>query len=501
MFNLLTAVENVHTYINSRLLSLYSGPMKTALLLILLTAGSALAGGGETSKESFLEKLARYHDFVLSLAQGSLDSRGLSPEALLRPNVASYGRIAADINKQLANSVCHSTDCADYVQDLSAITGSPAGKINEFRLLPDAESFQFRKDLILNARNSIHVLVWAVYNDETGQEFRDQLLSALEKNPKLDIRIIVDGNIVNLKGRRVLKDLEERSDGRIRVMKWKSRRYRANGNHRKLMIVDQEHIIVGGNNIGNNYSHKGDDEKWRDLDVYMRGGDAPFHAENQFVTIWNKQITEFPKLKNKLGFMKPVTPLSTAQSGPMVLLVDQHPGSAVKKSYHNIHTAIVKLFRDAEKTIDIENAYFIMDPIIKQELEAVIRRGVKVRIFTNSDTSVDERLVSMPIMHSAREALIMGAEIYLRKTTTLHSKYMVVDGHISVVGSFNFHPRSLRFDAENVAIIFDHSLSQELTGHFEEAVKHERYMDDPKLFKINWDLIGYLTHSFYFDFL
>lgn len=475
--------------------------MKTALLLILLTAGSALAGGGESFKESFLEKLARYHDFVLSLAQGSLDSRGLSPDALLRPNVPSYGRIAADINKQIATSTCYSTACPDYFQDLSAITKSPVGKIRQYRLLPDAESFHLRKDLILKAKKSIHVLVWAVYNDETGQEFRDLLLTALDKNPNLDIRIIVDGNIVNLKGRRVLKDMEERSNGKIKVMKWKSRRYRANGNHRKLIIVDQEHIIVGGNNIGNNYSHKGDEEKWRDLDVYLGGGDAPFHAENQFVTIWNKQITEFPKLKNKLGFMELVTSSAIVQEELSVLLVDQHPGSAVNKSYHNIHTAIVKLFRDAEKSIDIENAYFIMDPIIRQELEAVIRRGVKVRIFTNSDTSVDERLVSMPIMHSAREALIMGAEIYLRKTTTLHSKYMIVDGHISVIGSFNFHPRSLRFDAENVAIIFDQHLAHELTRHFEEAVIYEQYMDDPKLFKINWDLIGYLTHSFYFDFL
>lgn len=284
-------------------------------------------------------------------------------------------------------------------------------------------------------------------------------------------------------------------------MKWKSRRYRANGNHRKLMVIDTEHVIVGGMNIGNNYSHMGNDDKWRDLDVYLRGGDAPLNAQNQFAAIWNKQIEEFPKLRQKLGTVKETASIAESREGQKVLFVDQHPGSAVNKYYHNIHTAMVKLFRDARSSIDIENAYFIMDPIIKSEIKAALQRGVKVRIFTNSDISVDEKVISMAIMHSAREALIMGAEIYLRQTTNLHSKYMIVDGEISVIGSFNFHPRSLRFDAENVAVIFDKDLGIELTQHFEDAIKDELFIKDPSLFKINWDLIGFLTHSFYFDFL
>lgn len=424
----------------------------------------------------------------------------MSPDTLFRPNVPSYSSILDSIDKQLEISLCHETDCESYPEDFAATVESPVGNATEFDLLPNAESFVKRRDLFLKAKKSIFVLVWAVYNDQTGFEFRDQLLNALKRNPDLDIRIVVDGNIVNMKGKRTLKEMEKLSRGKIKVMRWKSRRYRANGNHRKLIIVDSEHVIVGGINVGNNYSHMATEDKWRDLDIYIRGRMAAQNAENQFISVWNKQIVEFPKLKNQLGVMKEaeVAPLN---NGSPVVFVDQHPGSAVKDSYHNIHTAIVKLFRDAKESIDIENAYFIMDPIIKKELHDVIKRGVKVRIFTNSDKSVDEPIVSMPIMHSAREAVMMGARVWLRQGSTLHSKFMVVDDRISMVGSFNFHPRSLRFDAENVAVIFNEKVAKSLTRHMDEAMANEAYIDNPKQLKIKWDFMSFLTQSFYFDFL
>lgn len=185
-----------------------------------------------------------------------------------------------------------------------------------------------------------------------------------------------------------------------------------------------------------------------------------------------------------------------------VVFVDQHPGSAVKTAYHDIHTGVVKLMRNAKESIDIENAYFIMDPIIRKELAEVIKRGVKVRLFTNSKTSVDEGLVRMSIMHSARGAVDMGAKVYLKRGfNTLHSKYMIVDKKISMVGSFNFHPRSLRFDAESVAVIFDEDLGQKLTDHFEQGILEADHFESPEQYEVDLDLMGILTKSFYFDFL
>lgn len=471
--------------------------MQILMILFLLAASPAFS---QDDKESFWERMARYHDVVASIVQGSLDSRGMSPDTLFKPNTDSWDSIAKDIDEEIAFSNCTSLDCGNYEADFATVAQSVVGKADALEILPNVRSFELRKELIKNATKSIHIFVWAIYDDETGTAFATQLLDVLARNPGIDIRLVVDGNIANLKGQKVLKALDKKTLGKIKIMKWKSRKYRANGNHRKLMIIDGEHVIVGGMNIGNDYSHLATDKGWRDVDIYIKGEKAGEVAGNQFAKIWNRQIVEFPKLEKKLGMM--VT-LETDQEfeGTSVVFVDQHPGSAVEKAYHNIHTSVVKLLRDARESVDIENAYFIMDPIIKKEIERVIKRGVKVRIFTNSDKSVDEALVSMPVMHSARDAVTMGAKVYLRNGTTLHSKYMIVDKKITMVGSFNLHPRSLRFDAENVAVVFDEAFAEQMTTHFEDGIKTANYFDDPKLFKIDWTLIGLLTKSFYFDFL
>jgi len=469
--------------------------MKVIFLLILLSMSSY----AQEDKESFWEKMARYTDVIQSMVQGSLDSRGMSLDTLFRPS-KSWDSISDSINEDLKSENCSTIDCKDYEEDFARVVNSRVALADGFKILPNKKSFDLRRELIMNARHSIHILVWGIYDDESGAEFENLLLSKLAQNPDIDIRVAVDGNIANVKGRKTLKHLEKLSKGAIKVMKWKSRKYRANGTHRKLLIVDSEHVIIGGMNIGNPYSHLAGKEFWRDLDIYIHGLQSGEIADQEFVEVWNNQIVEFTKLYDKLGMMAKIETEGLMYGMPVVF-VDQHPGSAVKEANHNIHSGIVKLLRNAQESVDIENAYFIMDPIIKRELDKTIKRGVKVRIYTNSDKSVDESIISMPVMNSARDAVVMGAKVFLRQTTTLHAKYMVVDKKISVVGSFNLHPRSLRFDAENVAVIFEESFAKELTQHFEEGILEARYMDNPKNFQADWSLVGMLTSHFYFDFL
>jgi phosphatidylserine/phosphatidylglycerophosphate/cardiolipin synthase-like enzyme len=120
-----------------------------------------------------------------------------------------------------------------YGEDFAVTVKSQLSKAKSFKILPNTESFELRAELIKGAKKSIHVLVWAVYDDETGFRFQDQLLDALKLNPDLDIRLVTDGNIVNFRGRSVLKNLEKLSNGKIKIMNWKSLRYKANGSHRK----------------------------------------------------------------------------------------------------------------------------------------------------------------------------------------------------------------------------------------------------------------------------
>ncbi len=447
-----------------------------------------------------------YGSYIAAVAGGNLDSAGLSARALFDPNLPSWSQIKKDIHFDLAFENCVLIDCRaegfDYDQDLAFVSGGLLSRADHVELLPDTYSFKRRELLFSQAKESIYIMVWSIYDDETGFEFMKQMFNALDRNPDIDIRIMVDGNVATLKGhRKFLKDLEELSDGKIKILRWKTHKYRANGSHRKMIIVDKKHVITGGINIGNKYAHYGDSPKWRDLDIYIQGSEAGQKAYNQFVSVWNTHDSKNPnEMRDK---MIPID-LNEAElpSGLSVVFVDQHPGSTQKKAHMGVHTAVVKLLRNARYSVDIENAYFILDPVVKHEIRDAIKRGVKVRIFTNSKESIDMAIVANPILESAKKASEWGAEVYLKKGTTLHSKFMIVDGIMSMIGSFNFHPRSLRFDGENAAIIKDEKLAKSLTHHFEEGINFHSYkVKSPSWIKISWDAGAAFVQQFYSDFL
>lgn len=60
-----------------------------------------------------------------------------------------------------------------------------------------------------------------------------------------------------------------------------------------------------------------------------------------------------------------------------------------------------------------------------------------------------------------------GAKIYLFKDGFHHSKVMMVDSTFCTVGTANLNSRSLRYDYETNAFIFDPSTTNQLNSMFE----------------------------------
>ena len=94
-------------------------------------------------------------------------------------------------------------------------------------------------------------------------------------------------------------------------------------------------------------------------------------------------------------------------------------------------------------------------------------------MLTNSNISVDEPLVSEPIMKSLPALVESGAEVYLKKGDTLHSKFMVVDDSFVSVSSLNLHPRSLFYDTEVAVNVIDEDAAMKLRSTFEEDLASE----------------------------
>ena len=136
---------------------------------------------------------------------------------------------------------------------------------------------------------------------------------------------------------------------------------------------------------------------------------------------------------------------------------------------------------------------------IRQSFLDALERGVKVRILTNSAESVDEPIVSAPILSSLPDLIAEGAEVYLKQGDTLHSKFMVVDGIYSSVGSYNLHPRSHRYEGEMTINTLDTQTASQLTTAFEKDIQAAKRVSAADQIQVPENVFTQLTGRYFFD--
>ncbi|HEY3449867.1 MAG TPA: phosphatidylserine/phosphatidylglycerophosphate/cardiolipin synthase family protein [Myxococcales bacterium] len=325
---------------------------------------------------------------------------------------------------------------------------------------------------IQNAKTSVHMQSWAFYDDATGGRIAEALVAKAKEG--VDVRVMVDGQTGAGKlHKHVLEFMEQNG---VKVLRWENPERAFYGMHSKILTIDgggtQGRVFAGGRNPGDEYFDTNPDApKWRDTDMTGTGPMAS-DAEALFAKRWNEQV----KTRPELGLEAVATPppaQETPGKGAKVMVVGNEP-KIHDQSDDKIMLATLKAIQGAKKSFDIENAYFIVQSpehrdALREALTDALSRGVKVRIFTNSDKSVDEPAVSTPIVNSAIQMANAGAEVYLKKGDTLHSKYWVADGEMAMVSSYNNHPRSHYYEAESSMIVADKDFAQKMVAHFDQG--------------------------------
>lgn len=366
-----------------------------------------------------------------------------------------------------------------FVAELEKLQGSRFVAGNRVTPLIDGpESFAVRDRLIEGATKSIHLMTWAFYDDATGWETARKLAAKAAEG--VEVRVVVDGQVADRAGHgETLAFLEANG---VQVVRWRDGDRPYDGQHRKVMIVDGQAAVAGGLNVGDFYSHRGPEgsPRWRDTDVLIEGP-AVADCERLFARVAG--------LRSQVVAPDPVGSMKAA-------VVNHDPGP---KGDHHILLATMKAIQGASETVDIENAYYIETPGIKRVILDALARGVRVRILTNSSESVDEPIVSAPILRSLPELVAAGAEVYVKRGDTLHSKFLVVDGVYSSVGSYNLHPRSERHEGEMTVNTLDAATAGHLTTAFERDLAAARRITSPDEVKVPENLFTILAARYFFD--
>ena len=157
---------------------------------------------------------------------------------------------------------------------------------------------------------------------------------------------------------------------------------------------------------------------------------------------------------------------------------------------------LLQLMGRTRQELLIISPYFVPGADMKAAFAEARKRGVRVRILTNSLASNDAPIAHVGYARHREELLDMGIELYEMRSeqagvgsafgssggsaagesrSMLHSKVMVVDGRLLVIGSMNLDLRSQLQNTEIALLIRSPGLSREAAGQIEAAMRRNAW--------------------------
>jgi cardiolipin synthase len=124
----------------------------------------------------------------------------------------------------------------------------------------------------------------------------------------------------------------------------------------------------------------------------------------------------------------------------------------------------------AQRSIHIQNAYFLPDRQIRQALVAAARRGVDVKVMVPG-THMDIPPVRLASRRHFGTLLEGGVRIYEYQPAMIHSKTLVVDNIFSTIGSINMDVRSMSKNAEVSLSFYDREFSGAVEAMFQRDLE------------------------------
>ncbi len=230
-----------------------------------------------------------------------------------------------------------------------------------------------------------------------------------------------------------------------------------NRDHRKILVVDGKTAFTGGVNIADEYVNKKTRfGYWKDSGVKITGS-AVNSFTAMFFDLWNAFRKDKEDVKNYL----------IAEKGaPMSAIIQPYDDSPLDKKSVG-ETVYTDLIFSAQRYVWIFTPYLILDDYMRAALCQAALRGVDVRIVTPGIP--DKKMIYR--LTRANYGILMkaGVKIYEYTPGFLHSKSMVVDDKIAVVGTINLDYRSLYHHFENAVLFSEETAVLALKKDCEET--------------------------------
>lgn len=415
-----------------------------------------------------------------------------------------------------------------------AARAQQAGTRNDsgFALVGDAElAFSSRMALIQAAQKTLDLQYYAIFADETTERMFDALRDAAARGVR--IRLLLDDFNTSGKNAQVLRlafepNIELRlfnplpggrgsMVGRV-LSNLKDTARMQRRMHNKMLVADNAVAITGGRNLGETYFGQGQDSNFVDLDV-LAAGRIVRELSRSFDQYWNNPLAypvESLMTVREIDALKPMPAPAVAETlpgttdlrlltwtwAPSALLVDKPSKIAAdadvtEAAQDTTVDGLLQLMAQARRTLLIVSPYFVPGERMLKAFADLRRRDVQIRVLTNSLASNDAPAAHVGYARYRRALLGLGIELYEMRAeqrgtfrsfgasalgsgnagsrASLHSKLVVMDDALLVVGSMNLDLRSQLQNSEVAIAIRNRAISAEATRLVEPTLARDAY--------------------------
>ena len=230
-----------------------------------------------------------------------------------------------------------------------------------------------------------------------------------------------------------------------------------NRDHRKILVVDGQVGYTGGINLADEYiNHIVRFGHWKDGGVRLEGS-AVKALTRLFLMNWyinRGEIIDFDRYHFDSQRVEGKGLYIPYGSGPKPIYKEQ----VGKTVYQNI-------INQAIDYVYITTPYLIIDYDLTEDIKNAAMRGVDVRIVT--PFIPDKKLIQIVTRGAYPDLLEAGVKIYEYTPGFIHSKNVISDDELAVVGTINFDYRSLVHHYENAVLMYQTETIADIKQDFE----------------------------------
>lgn len=373
-----------------------------------------------------------------------------------------HRRSVAAARRELSTETnTRSTDLQSPIEHLADVLDTPISEGNEFELLIDGDAFfDAMIELISDAKTYVYASFYIIRDDAVGNRFAQALIDASTRG--VTVRLLYDEvGCLRLSNQYISRLLDAGVDVRsFNTRQGFVNRFQINfRNHRKLLVVDGQTSVVGGMNVADEYTGKGDwFTHWRDTALLVHGpltrkvqavfaGDYYWAARSDLPeAIWPgfDQACPVPKETKGRGIVCATGPADLRPRATMMF------AAAAATARHRLW---------------ISTPYLVPDEAVMVALSMARARGVDVRLLIPS--IADLWTVYLAGFYYEQEFADLDISVYRYQDGFLHQKAVLVDHTLALIGSTNLDNRSLHLNFEMMVATEEPSLINRVAAMLE----------------------------------